>query len=63
MLAELLAEAAFREGRHALAFPNFGSERMGAPLMSFCRIDDQPIRTLCVTECPCGAIEMEPEQS
>ncbi len=43
--AELLAEAAFREGRHAQAFPSFGSERMGAPVMSFCRIDDKPIRT------------------
>jgi pyruvate ferredoxin oxidoreductase gamma subunit len=43
--AELLAEAAFREDRHAQAFPSFGSERMGAPVMSFCRIDDKPIRT------------------
>jgi pyruvate ferredoxin oxidoreductase gamma subunit len=43
--AELLAEAAFIEGRHAQAFPSFGSERMGAPVMSFCRIDDKPIRT------------------
>ena len=43
--AELLAEAALRESRHAQAFPSFGSERMGAPVMSFCRIDDKPIRT------------------
>jgi pyruvate ferredoxin oxidoreductase gamma subunit len=43
--AELLASAAFGEGRHAQAFPSFGSERMGAPVMSFCRIADQPIRT------------------
>ena len=43
--AELLAEAAFVEGRHAQAFPSFGSERMGAPVMSFCRIDGKPIRT------------------
>ena len=43
--AELLASAAFREDRHAQAFPGFGSERMGAPVMSFCRIDDKPIRT------------------
>jgi pyruvate ferredoxin oxidoreductase gamma subunit len=43
--AELLAVAAFAEGRHAQAFPSFGSERMGAPVMSFCRIDDKPIRT------------------
>jgi len=43
--AGLLASAAFSEGRHAQAFPGFGSERMGAPVMSFCRIDDKPIRT------------------
>lgn len=42
--AELLAEAAFRQGRHAQAFPSFGSERTGAPVVSFCRISDQPIR-------------------
>ncbi len=42
--AELLSAAAFREGKHALAFPSFGSERTGAPVMSFCRIDDKPIR-------------------
>ena len=43
--AEMLSVAAFDEGRHAQAFPSFGSERMGAPVMSFCRIDDKPIRT------------------
>ncbi len=43
--AELLAAAAFSEGKHAQAFPSFGSERMGAPVMSFCRIDSRPIRT------------------
>ena len=42
--AELLSIAAFREGRHAQAFPSFGSERTGAPVMAFCRIDDRPIR-------------------
>ena len=42
--AELLAVAAFREDRHAQAFPSFGSERTGAPVVSFCRIDDKPIR-------------------
>jgi pyruvate ferredoxin oxidoreductase gamma subunit len=42
--AELLSVAAFREGRHAQAFPTFGSERTGAPVVSFCRMDDQPIR-------------------
>jgi pyruvate ferredoxin oxidoreductase gamma subunit len=41
---ELLSVAAFREGRHAQAFPSFGSERMGAPVVAYCRIDDRPIR-------------------
>ena len=34
--AELLASAAFSEGRYAQAFPSFGSEPMGAPVTSFC---------------------------
>lgn len=42
--AELLSIAAFDEGMHAQAFPSFGSERMGAPVVSFCRIDDKEIR-------------------
>lgn len=43
--AELLSVAAFLEGREAQAFPSFGSERMGAPVTSFCRIAERPIRT------------------
>ena len=43
--AELLSVAAFAEGRHAQAFPSFGSERTGAPVVSFCRIADVPVRT------------------
>ena len=42
--AELLSVAAFDEGRHAQAFPNFGSERTGAPVVAFCRISDATIR-------------------
>jgi pyruvate ferredoxin oxidoreductase alpha subunit len=42
--AELLSAAAFAEGKYAQAFPSFGSERTGAPVVSFCRIDDKPIR-------------------
>ncbi len=42
--AELLSVAAFLEGRHAQAFPSFGSERMGAPVAAFCRISENPIR-------------------
>lgn len=42
--AEMLSLAAFEQGRHAQAFPSFGSERTGAPVVAFCRIDDAPIR-------------------
>src|SRR5436190_21159691 len=42
--AELLSVAAFLEGRESQAFPTFGSERTGAPVVAFCRIDDKPIR-------------------
>jgi pyruvate ferredoxin oxidoreductase gamma subunit len=42
--AEMLSIAAFLERRHAQAFPSFGSERKGAPVMAFCRIDDEPIQ-------------------
>ena len=42
--AEMLSVAAFLEGRHSQAFPSFGSERMGAPVMAFCRIDEKEIR-------------------
>lgn len=42
--AEMLSIAAFEQGRHAQAFPSFGSERTGAPVVAFCRIDDHEIR-------------------
>ena len=42
--AEMLSVAAFEQGRHAQAFPSFGSERTGAPVVAFCRIDTREIR-------------------
>jgi pyruvate ferredoxin oxidoreductase gamma subunit len=42
--AELLSVAAFFDDKHSQAFPTFASERTGAPVVSFCRIDTQPIR-------------------
>jgi pyruvate ferredoxin oxidoreductase gamma subunit len=40
----MLSLAAFEDGKHAQAFPTFGSERTGAPVTAFCRIDDWEIR-------------------
>lgn len=40
--AELTSVAAFLQGKHAQAFPTFGSERTVAPVTAFCRISDEP---------------------
>lgn len=40
---EILAKAALKEGRHVQAFPEFGPERMGAPIKAFTRISREPI--------------------
>jgi pyruvate ferredoxin oxidoreductase gamma subunit len=58
--AELLSVAAFDEGRHAQAFPTFGSERTGAPVVSFCRIADDPIRAHEPIAHPDGVIVGDP---
>ncbi|KZX10107.1 pyruvate synthase subunit PorC [Methanobrevibacter filiformis] len=41
--AEILAKAAFEDGNYSQAFPHFGVERRGAPVMAFTRINDKPI--------------------
>jgi len=42
--ATILGEALFLENKYAYAFPHFGAARMGAPMNSFLRFDDKPIR-------------------
>jgi len=43
--AELVAQAAISEGKYAHAFPSFGPERRGAPVLAFVRISRrEPIR-------------------
>jgi len=41
--SRLFAQAAITDGKYAQAFPDFGPERLGAPVQAFARIDDQPI--------------------
>ncbi|NPV58918.1 MAG: pyruvate synthase [Actinobacteria bacterium] len=41
--AELIATAAINKGKYAQAFPSFGPERRGAPVVAFCRVDDKRI--------------------
>jgi pyruvate ferredoxin oxidoreductase gamma subunit len=58
--AELLSVAAFDEGLHAQAVPSFGSERTGAPVVSFCRFDTVPIRTHEPVAAPDALIVQDP---
>ena len=41
---EILAETAIAAGKYVKAFPEFGPERMGAPIRGFTRISEKPIR-------------------
>lgn len=45
--SELLARAAIYDGKHVQSFPEFGPERMGAPVTAFTRISTKPIRMHC----------------
>lgn len=42
--ALLLADVAFKTGRYVQGFPEYGPERMGAPITAYNRISDNPIR-------------------
>ena len=61
--AELLSAAVFAEGKHAQAFPSFGSERTGAPVLSYCRIDYKPIRQPRAGHAPEVLISQDPTLS
>ena len=50
--AEMLSHSAFLEGHCAQAFPSFGSERTGAPVVAYARIDQKEIRTHEPILCP-----------
>lgn len=53
VLAELLAVAVFKDGKHPLAFPSLGGgERRGAPVQAFVRLDDKPVQIMEKVRCP-----------
>lgn len=57
--SELLAKAAIHEGKYIQSFPEFGPERMGAPLRAFTRISDKPINTHCAIYTPNVAVVLD----
>ncbi|MBX5321149.1 MAG: pyruvate ferredoxin oxidoreductase subunit gamma [Candidatus Bathyarchaeota archaeon] len=50
--SELLAKAAVYEGKSIQSFPEFGPERMGAPVAAFTRISNEPIKMHCAVYNP-----------
>lgn len=58
--SQLLAKAAMSEGKHAQSFPEFGPERMGAPIQSFTRISDDPIDLHCNVDSPDVVAVLDP---
>ncbi len=58
--SKVLAAAAFKEGKYVQAFPSFGVERRGAPVMAFTRIDDKPIRIRCQIYEPDHIVVLDP---
>ena len=50
--AQLVAQIALEEGRFSQGFPEYGPERMGAPIRGFTRVSDAPIRLHCAIERP-----------
>lgn len=57
--SQIIAEAAFRQGLHVQAFPSFGSERRGAPVAAFVRLDREPIRVRTEIAAPDGLVVLD----
>ena len=58
--AMLLAEAASDAGMHIQAFPEYGPERMGAPVLAYNRISNSPIRLRCHVNEPDIVVVLDP---
>lgn len=58
--AKVLAEAALSGGKYVQAFPEYGPERMGAPLRAYNRISDTPISIHCQVANPEIVVVIDP---
>jgi 2-oxoacid:acceptor oxidoreductase gamma subunit (pyruvate/2-ketoisovalerate family) len=58
--SELLARGAIQEGKYIQSFPEFGPERMGAPVTSFTRISEDPIKMHCSVYTPDVVAVLDP---
>ncbi|GAB4251038.1 MAG: 2-oxoacid:acceptor oxidoreductase family protein [Thermoleophilia bacterium] len=58
--AKMVAELAVERGKHFQAFPEYGPERSGAPIVAFTRISDEPIQTYAPIEHPNVILVLDP---
>lgn len=58
--AILVADAALGEGKYIQAFPEYGPERMGAPVQAFNRLSDEPINLHCGVDSPDVVVVLDP---
>jgi pyruvate ferredoxin oxidoreductase gamma subunit len=58
--AEIVATVAIDEGKYAQAFPSFGPERRGAPVIAFARIDEKQIRDRTAIQSPDVVMVLDP---
>ena len=57
--ATMFAEMAVTEGKYSQGFPEYGPERMGAPVTGYTRISTSPIRLHCAIESPGAVIVLD----
>lgn len=60
LASRYLAAACIRENMYFQAFPQFGTERMGAPIVAYTRISDAPIKVRCAIEQPDIVVVLDP---
>lgn len=58
--AQLLAQSALVEGKHFQSFPEFGPERMGAPIRAFSRVSEEQINLYCNVDNPNMVVVLDP---
>jgi len=60
LASRFLASSAIRENLYFQAFPFFGPERLGAPVVAFTRISNEPINLHCAIEEPDVVVVLDP---
>ncbi len=58
--ATMVAEVALEEGKYSQGFPEYGPERMGAPIRGYTRISERPIRLHCPITAPDVVVILDP---